>query len=439
MKQPPAQPIEVGLQTETVRASIADDPSHGAVIPPLYLSTNFRFDGVGKTPAFDYTRSGNPTRESLNGLLRELEGGVRAVATSSGMSAVALVLQLVGRRDLVVAAHDCYGGTRRLLTALAEKEHFLLKFSDLTDPGEVESALALEPRLVWAETPSNPLLRITDLEALASKAGRAGALTVVDNTLLSPAGQRPLQLGIDLVVHSTTKFINGHSDIIGGAAVTSSAELGEELAWWANSLGITQSPFDSFLALRGARTLFARTNQHEVNGRAIAQALDEHPAVSRTHYPGLAHHPGHALALDQQHGFGSLVSFELAGGTAVMDEFVSNLRCFTLAESLGGVESLICHPATMSHGAIPVEARARAGISDALLRISAGIEETGDLVSDLVGSLDAVVGGGSGGGGGTSAVGVGGTSAVGVGGASGVVVGRGPDGVPRRRRPAPKA
>lgn len=371
------------IVTNTVRASIGEDSAYGAVMPPLYLSSNFRFDGIGQTPAYDYTRSGNPTRDCLTDVLRDLEGGAGAVATPSGMAAVGLVLQLPNPDDLVVAAHDCYGGTRRLLTALADKGRFRLRYADLSDADSLDFALAMEPRLVWVETPSNPLLRITDLRRLVRGARRTGALTVVDNTLLSPAGQRPLGFGVDLVVHSTTKFVNGHSDVVGGAVVAATEELHEELSWWANACGVTQSPFDAYLALRGVRTLFARTSRHERNGRAIAEALDRHPAVLRTYYPGLAHHPSHTLAVGQQKGFGGLVSFELTGGADVLDEVVRSLRYFTLAESLGGVESLVCHPATMTHGAMTSEDRAEAGISDGLLRISAGIEDTADLVSDL--------------------------------------------------------
>ncbi len=374
-------------QTRTVRASIAHDASFGAVIPPLYLTSNFRFNAIGEEPDFDYTRSKNPTRQCLEEALRDLERGSRAVATSSGMSAVALVLQLVKPSDLVVSAHDCYGGTRRLLSALAAKGHFELQYANLTDNASLADAIAGEPRLIWAETPSNPLLRLTDLERLACAAREAGAVTVVDNTMLSPVGQRPLDWGIDITLHSTTKFINGHSDVIGGAIVTASPEIAEELAWWANSLGISQSPFDTYMALRGLRTLHARMLQHEANGRALADLLDEHPAVLRTHYPGLHHHPGHELARKQQHSFGSMVSFELAAGPDALDQFVDGLSHFTLAESLGGVESLVCHPATMSHGAMAPEERREAGIGDALLRVSAGIEDTGDLVSDVASSL----------------------------------------------------
>ena len=370
------------IQTGTVRTGIADD-ARGAVIPPLYLTTNFRFEEIGKEPEFDYTRSNNPTRRTLTDLIAGLEGGTSATATSSGMSAVTLVLQLLKPGDLVVMAHDCYGGTLRLLTALASKGHFDLVCGDLTRADSLASLFEREPRLIWAETPSNPLLRLTDLKALVAGAREIDAITVVDNTLLSPARQRPLDFGIDIALHSTTKFINGHSDVIGGAVATRSAELGEELDWWANALGITQSPFDCYLALRGARTLFARMNQHEDNGRAIAGALRGHPAVTAVHYPGLPDDPGHELALEQQSGFGSMVSFELAGGREALDDFTGGLRHFTLAESLGGVESLISHPATMSHGAVEARERSAAGIEDGLLRISAGIEATEDLTRDI--------------------------------------------------------
>lgn len=383
--------------TRAVRAGIATDREHGAVVPPIHLSSTFAFEGFGKPRTYDYTRSGNPTRSQLANAIAELEQGVGAVVTSTGMSAVTLVLQLARPGDVILAAHDCYGGTQRLLNALARKGHFELVFADLT-AGDGISAGAREagggsgrsPRIVWIETPSNPLLRITDIRRVASEAHRAGALVVVDNTFLSPALQQPLALGADIVVHSTTKYLNGHSDVVGGAVVARDAAIAEELGWWANCLGITGAPFDSFLTLRGIRTLFPRIRQHEANAGAVVEALARHDAVARVYYPGLASHPGHDIARAQQSGFGAMVSFELAGGVNAVELFTSKLRCFTLAESLGGVESLIAHPATMTHASMDASARATAGISESLVRLSVGIELAEDLVQDLTGALDAV-------------------------------------------------
>lgn len=375
-------------QTRTVQAGIARDPAYGAVMPPLYLSTNFRFAAPDDPPAFDYTRSGNPTRSLLHDALAELEGGASAVATSSGMSAVSVVLSLLAADDLVVVNHDCYGGTHRLLEALRRQGRLRVRFVDLHGPGAFHEIEGLRPRMIWVETPSNPLLRITDLGEVARLAASLGAWSVADNTFLSPALQRPLDFGFDLVVHSTTKFINGHSDMVGGAVVSADEALGEEVAWWANCLGVTQSPFDSYLTLRGARTLFARSEVHDRNTRAVVDVLTGHPEVARVYHPGLSDHPGHAVARRQQRGFGSLVSFELGGGAEAVEPFLQGLSLFTLAESLGGVESLICHPPSMTHASMEPAARERAGIRDNLLRLSVGIEATQDLVEDLRRALD---------------------------------------------------
>ena len=375
--------------TRAVRAGIATDTQHGAVVPPIHLSSTFAFDGFEGKREYDYTRSGNPTRSQLADALAELEQGATAVVTSTGMSAVTLVLQLLSPNDAIVAAHDCYGGTQRLLRALAGRRHFQLTFADLTCERATEDIRRLRPRVVWIETPSNPLLRITNIKEIADAAHEVGALAVVDNTFLSPALQRPIALGADLVVHSTTKYLNGHSDVVGGAVIAADRSLGEELAWWANCLGITGAPFDSYLTLRGVRTLFARIAQHESNANEIVRALCAHPAVCAVYYPGLTSHVGHETARTQQDGFGAMVSFELAGGVPAVKRVVESLRCFTLAESLGGVESLVAHPATMTHSSMTAEARAAAGISDSLLRLSVGIERADDLVADLERALSA--------------------------------------------------
>ncbi len=369
--------------TLAARAGIDRDSAFGAVVPPIVLSSNFSFAGFEQKRQYDYTRSGNPTRDLLAEALAELEGGAGAVVTASGMAAITLVLNLLQPGDRLVVPHDCYGGSWRLFNALAKKGHFELSVVDLTCPRQLTEALALNPRLVWIETPSNPLLRVTDLRFVIDAAHRAGALALVDNTFLSPALQRPISLGADLVLHSTTKYINGHSDVVGGAVIAANAELHQQLTWWANALGLTGSPFDSFLTLRGLRTLEPRLRAHCENAEAIAEALDRHPAVSRVHYPGLSSHPGHALAQRQQRHAGAMISFELAGGEPAVRAFLDGLRYFTLAESLGGVESLVAHPATMTHAAMSAEARAQAGITDGLLRLSVGIESAADLLADL--------------------------------------------------------
>ena len=374
--------------TRAVRAGIATDAHHGAVVPPIHLSSTFSFDGFGNKRTYDYTRSGNPTRDHLANAIAELEQGATGIVTSSGMSAVMLALQVVNPGQLVIASHDCYGGTHRILRSLAARGHFDVSFEDLTADGAAESIRARKPKLLWIETPSNPLLRIADIAFLSSAGRDAGAIVVVDNTFLSPALQRPLELGADIVVHSTTKYLNGHSDVVGGAVVAADAALGEELAWWANCLGITGSPFDSFLTLRGIRTLDARIRIHEENAAAIANALHRHAAVSRVYYPGLPWHPGHDIAAKQQSGFGGMVSFELEGGVESVRRFVDSLQCFTLAESLGGVESLVAHPATMTHASMEPSARVRAGIGDSLLRLSVGIEHVEDLLGDINRALE---------------------------------------------------
>ena len=375
--------------TNAVRAGIDRDTAFGAVTPPLVLSSNFSFAGFGEKRQYDYTRSGNPTRDLLGEALAELEGGAGAVVTSTGMSAITLLLHaLLKPGQRLVVPHDAYGGSWRLFNALAAKGAFELTTIDFTDPRALAETLATQPAVVWIETPSNPLLRITDLRFVIDAAHAVGALTVVDNTFLSPALQTPIEFGADFVIHSTTKYINGHSDVVGGAVVAKTAEQHQSLTWWANALGITGSPFDSFLTLRGLRTLDARLRVHQENTHALIALLQDHPAVRKLHYPGLVTHPGHALAARQQRGYGAMLSLELEGGEAAVRAFVDGLDYFTLAESLGGVESLIAHPATMTHAAMTAEARQAAGIGDGLLRLSVGIEHADDLVEDIAAALE---------------------------------------------------
>ncbi len=373
--------------TRTVRAGLESDPNTGAVVPPVHLSSTFAFRAFGEKGRYDYTRSGNPTRDLLGAALAELEGGAGAVVTATGMAGVTLAGYLAPAGGRIVAPHDCYGGTYRLFDAWRRRGERQVEFVDYADGAALEAALAAPAALVWIETPSNPLLRITDIERVAALGHAAGAKVVVDNTFLSPAWQQPLGLGADLVVHSTTKYLNGHSDVVGGAVVAREARVLEELAWWANCLGLTGSPFDSFLTLRGLRTLHARLEHHGRNAQALAEWLSGEPGVVRVHYPGLASHPGHALARRQQRGFGAIVTLELAGGLPAVRTFTDGLQFFSLAESLGGVESLLAHPATMTHAAMDAEARARAGLADGLIRLSVGIEALEDLRGDLAAGL----------------------------------------------------
>ncbi len=375
--------------TRTVRAALETDKQHGAVVPPLHLTTTFAFSGYGEKREYDYSRSGNPTRDALGSALAELEGGVGAVVTSSGMAAVSLVTQLLRPDQVVVVPHDCYGGTYRLFNALNARGSLQVRFVDYQASGALQAALAETPALVWIETPSNPLLRIVDIAEVAGQAKAAGALVVVDNTFLSPVWQQPLALGADVVVHSTTKYLNGHSDVVGGAVIAAQQETHDLLKWWGNCIGVTGAPFDSFMTLRGLRTLHARMRSHGENAARVAEMLSKHPAVAKVYYPGLTTHAGHEIAKKQQSGFGAMVSFELSGTLEHAKALLHGLHLFSLAESLGGVESLVAHPASMTHAAMDEAARLRAGITDTLVRLSIGIEDGGDLVADLECGLDA--------------------------------------------------
>ncbi|MBS0388885.1 MAG: cystathionine gamma-synthase [Proteobacteria bacterium] len=375
-------------QTRAVRAGLASDLATGAVVPPIHLSTTYAFRGYDDKRAYDYSRSGNPTRDLLGAALADLEGAAGAVMTGSGMGAITLVGHLFKVGARIVAQHDCYGGSYRLFEEWQKRGEFTVEFVDFGDAAAVRAALARPAALVWIETPSNPLLRITDIAAVAAQARQAGALLVVDNTFLSPAWQQPLKHGADIVVHSTTKYINGHSDVVGGAAIGKTPELHERLGWWANTLGLTGAAFDSYLTLRGLRTLHARLAVHGRNAQGVAEFLAGHGAVSRVWYPGLPSHAGHELAARQQLGFGAIVSFELKGGIPAVKRFVDGLRCFTLAESLGGVESLVAHPVTMTHAAMDEPSRRAAGLTDGLLRLSVGIEDLDDLRADLAAAVD---------------------------------------------------
>ena len=373
--------------TQTVRAGIECGDATGCVVPPLHLSATFAFRGFAEKRAYDYTRSGNPTRDLLGEALAGLEQGAGAVVTASGMAAITVVGYLVPCGGRIVAPHDCYGGTYRLFDVWRRRGERQVEFVDFADEAALRAALSRPTALLWIETPSNPLLRITDIAAVARAGKACGALVVVDNTFLSPAWQQPLTLGADLAVHSTTKYLNGHSDVVGGAVVARERPLHEQLVWWANCLGLTGAPFDSYLTLRGLRTLHARLEQHGRNALTLAEWLHGEANVRRVWYPGLSTHPGHDVARRQQRGFGAIVTLELEGGHEAVREFVSGLECFSLAESLGGVESLVAHPATMTHAAMDPAARAKAGLTDGLIRLSVGIEALEDLRADLARAL----------------------------------------------------
>lgn len=377
--------------TQAVRAGLECDDTTGCVVPPIHLTSTFAFRGFGQKRNYDYTRSGNPTRDLLASAIAELELGVGAVVTATGMAAITLMGSVIPAKGRIVAPHDCYGGTYRLFNAWHQRGEREVEFVNFADEAAVRAALSKPTALLWIETPSNPLLRITDIAAFSTLGRASGALVAVDNTFLSPAWQQPLALGADLVVHSTTKYLNGHSDVVGGAVVAKDAKLAEQLIWWANCLGITGAPFDSYLTLRGLRTLHARLDHHGRNAMALAQWLHEQPGVRRVYYPGLASHPGHEIARRQQTGFGAIVSLELEGGHDAVREFVADLQYFSLAESLGGVESLIAHPATMTHAAMDPAARQKAGLVDGLVRLSVGIEALEDLRADLATALDRAI------------------------------------------------
>ena len=377
-------------RTVAAANGVAADRAFRAVAPPLYLTSTFAFEGFGRNLGHEYTRTSNPSRDLLAETLAKLEGGAGAVVTSSGMAAVDLVLSTLRPRDLVVAPHDCYGGTHRLLAARRDREQFEVAFVDQGNEAALAAALRRKPELVLIETPSNPLMRVADIRAIAERAKETGAKVAVDNTFLSPALQQPIALGADFVIHSTTKYLNGHSDVVGGAVIAAASSDVEALASWANIAGTAGAPFDAHLTLRGLRTLFPRVECQQANAMAVAQFLVQHPLVAAVHYPGLESDPGHAIASAQQSGFGAMLSFEPVGGIDAVRRFVEAVEVFTLAESLGGVESLVAHPATMTHSSMGAEARRAAGISDSLIRLSIGLEAQADLIADLERGLAAI-------------------------------------------------
>lgn len=370
------------IQTQIVQAEIGADPAFRSVAPPLYTTSTYLWPSVEEKGPYDYGRTNNPNREGLARALATLEGGAHATVTSSGMSAIDLCLNLIKADDLIIAPHDCYGGTHRLLTHRAEQGRIRVLFIDQSDPEALHEALDEKPKMVLIETPSNPLMRLVDVAKIAKLSKAFGAIVVADNTFLSPVRQQPLALGCDLVVHSTTKYLNGHSDVVGGAVIAKIAEHGEALDWWANCTGVTGSPFDSWQTLRGLRTLSARMNVQEANALAIAKYLKKHKAVTQVYYPGLRSDVGHKLMKAQQSGPGAMLSFEVESPEAA-SKLLNTIDIFQLAASLGGVESLICQPSTMTHRGMAEDAQLKAGITDNLLRLSVGMEAEEDLIKAL--------------------------------------------------------
>jgi len=378
-----------GFSTEAIHAGQPPDPATGAVTVPIYQTSTYAYEEVGRNKGFDYARTINPTRLALERCLAALEQGTHASAFASGMAAIDAVMNLLQAGDRVLSSANLYGGTFRLFERVLRGHGLEFDYVDTSDPEAIRKAVRPETRMIYVETPTNPMLSVTDLQAVAALCRERSLLSVVDNTFLSPYLQRPLTLGIDLVVHSTTKYLNGHSDSVGGAAVTQRPELAERLAFLQNSVGAILSPFDSWLVMRGLKTLALRMERHDQNGRAVAAFLAAHPKIRRVHYPGLPDHPQHALAARQASGFGGMVSFVLPDYEAAR-RLLNALDLCTLAESLGGVETLICHPATMTHASVPEAERRRLGIEDGMVRISVGIEDVGDIIADLEHGLAAV-------------------------------------------------
>ncbi|OCG18932.1 O-succinylhomoserine (thiol)-lyase [Gilliamella sp. App6-5] len=377
--------------TIAVRGGLNTDDQYGSVVPVITPSTCYRYEEFAKSREFDYARKANPSRRLVEETVAKLEGGADAILTNCGMSAIHLIsVALLAPNDLVVAPHDCYGGSYRLFNSLSQKGYFKVKFVDQSDLVALQEALSLHPKLVLIETPSNPLLRVVDIKKIAQQAHDVGALVLVDNTFMTPILQKPLELGADIVTHSCTKFLNGHSDLLAGILVFKDQQLATDVLWWANNIGTLTSSFDSYLLLRGLRTLAARVNLQQDNAQKVVGFLANHPKIAKVFHPSLPTNLGHDIAKKQQKGFGSLLSFELVGDADVMPKFLKALNIFTLAQSLGGVESLICHPATMTHSGISAEARKTAGISDQLLRISVGLEDITDLLADLQQALETV-------------------------------------------------
>lgn len=376
--------------TRAIHVGQEADPATGATIVPIYQTSTYTQDDIGVHKGYDYSRAGNPTRTALEQCLASLESAEHGLAFASGMAATTTVLSLLNAGDHVIAGDDLYGGTYRVFTQVFSRLGLSFDFVDARDPENISKAIRPETRLIWLETPTNPLLRLCDIQAIAALGKHHGVLTAVDNTFMSPYFQRPLELGADLVVHSTTKYIGGHSDVIGGAVLTSDSELHARLAFLQKSMGAVPGPFDAWLTLRGVKTLALRMEAHQQNALQISRFLSAHDKVSMVNYPGLESHPQHELAKRQMSGFGGMISFELKGGLDAGKRLATATKLFSLAESLGGVESLIGHPATMTHASIPAEQRHAIGLADGLIRLSVGIEAVSDLIADLSQALERV-------------------------------------------------
>jgi cystathionine beta-lyase/cystathionine gamma-synthase len=380
---------KLGLDTLAIHAGQEPDPTSGAVMMPIVLSSTFAQNGPGRHKGYEYSRSGNPTRRALESCLAALEGGEHGFAFGSGCGATATLLHTLVPGDHIVSGDDVYGGTFRLFDKVMRPMGVEATFVDMTDPDRVRASLRPNTRMIWLETPSNPLLKIFDIAAIVAVGQQAGVPVAVDNTFATPILQRPLELGATAVVHSTTKYINGHSDVVGGVVVTNDGPLAERLRFLQNAIGAVPSPFDCYLVLRGVKTLPVRMRQHVAGAQSLAERLVKHPFVRRVYYPGLPTDPGHALASRQMRAPGGMISFEMAGGMAQVRAFLERLSIFACAESLGGVESLAEHPASMTHASIPAEMRAKIGISDGLIRLSVGLETEEDLWADLETALAA--------------------------------------------------
>lgn len=384
--------INNNKSTISVRSGLNSDEQHGGVVSPISLSTTYNFISFKQPRSYDYSRRRNPTRDLTQKVLADLEQGNNAIITSSGMSAIYLIcIALLGPKDFLIAPYDCYGGTYRLLESLNRKGVCQVKFIDQNKEQDVLDCIRqYEPKLMFIETPSNPMLRIIDIRRICSIQDSSNMIFAVDNTFMTPVLQNPLILGADLVIHSCSKYLNGHSDLIAGVVISKSSELFEQLAWWSNTIGITTCAFDSYQLLRGIRTLVPRVRQQQYNTKKIIDFCLDQPIINKLYYPGLSDHPGYKIACQQQNGFGSIFSFELKGTENILLKFLKSLKLFTLAESFGGVESLIAHPASMTHAAMSENARSKAGISNMLLRVSVGLEDSDDLIKDLKQSFDMI-------------------------------------------------
>ena len=372
------------LGTKLIHAGVAPDPSTGAIMTPIFQTSTYVQSAPGVHKGYEYARTQNPTRDALQNALAAIENGTHGISFGSGLAATDAVMKLLSPGDEVIATNDLYGGTYRIFTKVFERYGIRFNFIDMSDARNIEAHITPKTRMIWLETPTNPLLKIIDIAACATIARKSEVILCVDNTFASPVLQKPLQLGADLVIHSATKYLGGHSDLIAGVVVAKTLQLGEEIKFYQNACGAILSPFDSFLLIRGIETLHLRIKQHGINAQALAEYLEKHPAVDKVFYPGLPSHPGHELAKRQSKGFGGIISFTLKDDRAeAATAFVTSTHYFKLAESLGGIKSLLCHPAAMTHKSIPAEKRRAAGVSDSLIRLSVGLEETADLLADL--------------------------------------------------------